>query len=444
MKPEIIEDVNHDSTPPASPDRGQPKKGGDARERAAKNGATAAAVVAVPPPQANAAPKRRGGRGYAIVGIAAVVVAACVGGYLFFTEGKESTDDAQVSADIVPIGTRVAGQIVSVSIRENQLVKKGDPIAQIDDADYIAREKQAEAELATTVAQAQAADAQVHVTEATSRGGLASAKAMVNGSSAGVGSAAAQADAARAALNRAEVDAKKALVDLNRAKELRQANAVSPQALDNAQATFDSAQAKVAEARAQLALAEQSRNTALAQVSEAQGKLSQSAPVDAEIATARAQADLAHARVDSAKAQLDLAKLQLSYTKIMAPSDGSASKLTVHPGQLVSIGQPVVELVPTSTYVVANFKETQLAKMRPNEKAEIEIDAFPGRKFEGRVESLSGGTGASFSLLPADNATGNFVKVVQRVPVRIAWENLPADVSVRAGLSADVTVEIGK
>jgi membrane fusion protein (multidrug efflux system) len=444
MKPEIIEDVEHDSASPASPERGQPKKGADARERAAKNGTTAPAVVAVPTPQEDAAPKRRGRRGYAIVGIAAIVVAVGVGGYLFFTEGKESTDDAQVSADIVPIGTRVAGQIVSVSIRENQLVKKGDLIAQIDDADYIAREKQAEAELATTVAQAQAADAQVHVTEATSRGGLASAKAMVNGSSAGVSSAAAQADAARAALNRADVDAKKALIDLNRAKELRQANAVSSQALDNAQATFDSAQAKVAEARAQLALAEQSRNTALAQVSEAQGKLSQSAPVDAEIATARAQADLAHARVDSAKAQLDLAKLQLSYTKITAPSDGSASKLTVHPGQLVSIGQPVVELVPTSTYVVANFKETQLAKMRPNEKAEIEIDAFPGRKFEGRVESLSGGTGASFSLLPADNATGNFVKVVQRVPVRIAWENLPADVAVRAGLSADVTVEIGK
>ena len=112
--------------------------------------------------------------------------------------------------------------------------------------------------------------------------------------------------------------------------------------------------------------------------------------------------------------------------------------------KLVSIGQPVVELVPTATYVVANFKETQVGKMSVGQKAEIEIDAFPGRKLEGEVASLSGGTGASFSLLPADNATGNFVKVVQRVPVRIAWKNLPGDVPLRAGLSADVTVEVGK
>jgi membrane fusion protein (multidrug efflux system) len=409
--------------------------------RPSANGTSAAADAT---PAAESAAPKGAGRRYVMVGGAALVLALGIGGYMLATQGTESTDDAQVSADIVPVGTRVAGQIVTVHIQENQLVKKGDPIADIDDADYNAREKQAEAELATANAQAQAADAQVQVIEATSRGGLVSAKAMVSGSSAGVSSAAAQADAARAALNRSEVDAKKAELDLNRAKELRQANAVPPQAVDNAQAAFDSAQAAVAQARAQLALAEQSRNTALAQVGEAQGKLSQSAPVDAQIATARAQADLAHARVASAKAQLDLAALQLSYTKIKAPSDGIASKLTVHPGQLVSVGQPVVELVPTMTYVVANFKETQVGKMKIGQKAEIEIDAFPGRKLEGEVASLSGGTGSSFSLLPADNATGNFVKVVQRVPVRIAWKSVPGDVPLRAGLSADVTVEVGK
>jgi membrane fusion protein, multidrug efflux system len=409
--------------------------------RPSANGTSGAAEAT---PEAESTAPKGAGRRYVMVGGAALVLALGIGGYMLATQGTESTDDAQVSADIVPIGTRVAGQIIKVHIQENQLVKKGDPIADIDDADYTAREKQAEAELATANAQAQAADAQVQVIEATSRGGLASAKAMVSGSSAGVGSAAAQADAARAALNRSEVDAKKAELDLNRAKELRQANAVPPQAVDNAQAVFDSAKAAVAQSRAQLALAEQSRNSAPAQVSEAQGKLSQSAPVDAEIATAKAQADLAHARVASSKAQLDLAALQLSYTKIVAPSDGIASKLTVHPGQLVSVGQPVVELVPTATYVVANFKETQVGKMRVGQKAEVELDAFPGRKIEGEVASLSGGTGASFSLLPADNATGNFVKVVQRVPVRIAWKSLPGDVPLRAGLSADVTVEVGK
>jgi membrane fusion protein (multidrug efflux system) len=414
-----------------------------ANGRPASNGTTAAAAPAAP--EVHALPPKAGaGRRYMMVGIAALALALGIGAYMVVTQGKENTDDAQVSADVVPIGTRVAGQVTIVHIQENQLVKKGDPIADIDDADYTAREKQAEAELATAEAQAQAADAQVQVIDATSRGGLASARAMVSGSSAGVSSAAAQADAARAALSRADVDARKAELDLNRAKELRAANALPPQAVDNAQAAFDSAKAAVAQAKAQLALAEQSRNTALAQVSEAQGKLSQSAPVDAEIATARAQADLAHARVASAKALLDLAALQLSYTKIKAPSDGIASKLSVHPGQLVSIGQPVVELVPTMTYVVANFKETQVGKMRIGQKAEIEIDAFPGRKLDGEVTSLSGGTGSSFSLLPADNATGNFVKVVQRVPVRIAWKNLPGDVPLRAGLSADVTVEVGK
>jgi membrane fusion protein (multidrug efflux system) len=383
-------------------------------------------------------------RGYLVVALSALAIVGGIGAYLVMTAGEEGTDDAQVSADVVPVGTRVAGQIVRVNIQENQLVKKGDVLAEIDDADYAARVKQAEAEVATAEAQASAADAQVHVVEATSKGGLLSARAMVSGSSAGVSSAAAQADAARAALTRAEVDAKKAELDLNRAKELRQANAVPSQAVDNAQATYDSAQAAVAQARAQLALAEQSKNSAIAQVGEAQGHLSQSAPVEAQIATAHAQADLAHARVDSAKAALDLAKLQLTYTKILAPGDGLASKLSVHPGQMVNVSQPVIELVPVATYVVANFKETQVGKMRPGQKAEISVDAFPGRKLEGKVESLSVGTGASFALLPADNATGNFVKVVQRVPVRIAWVNLPADVAMRVGLSADVTVDVGR
>jgi membrane fusion protein (multidrug efflux system) len=404
----------------------------------------AAASAARVPEAAASRPAAKGGRGYLVVGIVAAALVAGIGGYVLLTAGEEATDDAQVSADVVPVGTRVAGQIVRVNIQENQLVKKGDVIAEIDGADYAAHVKQAEAEVATELAQSAAADAQVQVVEATSKGGLMSARAMVSGSSAGVGSASAQAESARAALTKAEVDAKKAELDLNRAKELRQANAVPSQAVDNAQAIYDSAMAASAQARAQLALAEQAKNTALAQVGEAQGHLSQSAPVEAQIATAHAQADLAHARVDSAKAALEEAKLQLAYTSIIAPSDGIASRLSVHPGQMVNVGQPVIELVPTATYLVANFKETQVGKMRVGQKAEIAIDAFSGRKFEGKVESLSGGTGSSFALLPADNATGNFVKVVQRVPVRIEWVNLPQDVAMRVGLSADVTVEVGK
>ncbi len=390
-----------------------------------------------------AAPSRRRKSGAILAAVAAVILLV-LGIYWMATAGEESTDDAQVAADVVPVATRVAGQVARVLVHEDQVVKKDQVLAEIDDADYAAREKQVEAELQTAQAQAQAADAQVRVVEATSKGGLVSARAMFSGSSVGVGSAAAQVQAARAALAQAEASLKKAEIDLSRAKELRAQNAVPQERLDNAQIAYDGATAQLAQAKANLAASEQARQLAEERVTEAKGRLDQSMPIDAQIAAARAGADLAHARVKSAEAALELAKLQLSYCKIKAPADGIASKLTAHEGQLVATGQPIVQLVPSATYVIANFKETQIGKMKPGQKAEIAIDAFPHKKFEGKVESLSGGTGASFSLLPPDNASGNFVKVVQRIPVRIAWENPPKEVALRAGLSADVTVEVGR
>jgi membrane fusion protein (multidrug efflux system) len=399
------------------------------------------AIGAAQPAPAPAAKSSR--RPLLILGLIALFVVAVIGGYATLTAGEVDTDDAQVSADLVPVGTRVSGQVIRVAVKENQLVKKGDLIAELDDADYAARVKQAEAELATAQAQAQAADSQVQVTEGGSKGGLSSARAALSGSTVGVGSAAAQVQAARAGLSRSQADLRKATMDLSRAIELKQANAISQERLDNAQVAYDTASAVLAQGKANLAVAEESRRAAEARVSEARGRLIQSSPIDAQIGAARAQADLAHARVKSAEAALDLARLQLSYTKIKAPNDGVASKLTAHEGQLLAMGQPVIELVPTQTYIIANFKETQLGQMKAGQKAKIKVDAFPGRTFEGQVESLSGGTGSSFSLLPADNASGNFVKVVQRVPVRIAWTP-PTDVAMRAGLSADVTVEVGR
>jgi membrane fusion protein (multidrug efflux system) len=164
--------------------------------------------------------------------------------------------------------------------------------------------------------------------------------------------------------------------------------------------------------------------------------------VNQTIAVAEANARLAHARQRSADASLVLAKLQLSYTRLYAQEDGQITRLTAREGQMVQPGQPLAALVPDRTYVVANFKETQVGQMKPGQLVEIEIDAYPGRKLEGKVESLAGGTGSRFSLLPPDNASGNFVKVVQRVPVRVAWVNPPADLSLRPGLSADVTVHV--
>jgi membrane fusion protein (multidrug efflux system) len=402
------------------------------------------APVAVPGPAPAAAAPRRSRRPFLILGVVAVLALIGIGLYATLTAGREETDDAQVGSDMVPVGTRVAGAVAHVRIQENQRVKKGELLVEIDPADYTARVQQAEGELATAAAQAAAAEAQVQIVEATSHGGLETARAALTGSTAGVGSAAAQLAVAKAAVARAEADAHKADIDLQRAKALRDANAAPQDQLDAAQISADAARAALAGARAQVAMAEDARRAAESRVGEARGRLSQSAPIAPQIAAARAGADLARARVRSAEAALALAKLQLEYTRVVAPADGLASKLTVHEGQLVTVGQPVVELVPTETYLIANFKETQIGKMHPGQLAEIEVDAFPGRKIQGRVESLSGGTGGSFSLLPADNASGNFVKVVQRVPVRIAWVNLPADLDMRAGLSADVTVSTDK
>jgi membrane fusion protein (multidrug efflux system) len=409
-----------------------------AAERSPAVHATAPAVVA-PVPEA---PPKRKRRPFAILGIVALVVVAAVGGYKLMTAGHEDTDDAQIAADMVPVATRVAGAVARVHIKENQLVKRGDLLIEIDPSDYDARVQQAEAELATAKAQAAGAEAQVEIVDATSKGGLVSARAALSGTTAGVQSAAAQLAASRAALARADADLKKAETDLDRARTLRQANAVPQQQLDNAQIAADAARAARAQAVAQVSLAEEGRRSAESRVGEAQGRVSQSAPVAPQIAAARANADLSNARVRSAEAALALAKLQLGYTKISAPADGYASKLTVHEGQLVTTGQPLIELVPTVTYVIANFKETQVGSMHVGQPAEIKVDALPGHTFEGKIESLAGGTGASFSLLPADNATGNFVKVVQRVPVRVAWVNPPGDVALRAGLSADVTVDV--
>lgn len=375
-----------------------------------------------------------------------VAILLALGGLLVYrisVADEEDTDDAQVMADIVPVAARVHGPVRRLLVQENQLVEKGALLAEIDDADYAARAEQADAELATAQAQARAADAQVQIAEASARGGLASAQAALASTNAGANGAEANLESARAALAGADAAARRAAQDLSRARQLREANALPQDRLDAAQFAHDAAQAALAQAKARVDSEEESRRAAHSRIAEAKGRLDQSAPIAAQIDAARAGAELAHARVRSAEAALALARLELSYTRVTAPTAGLASKLGAREGQLVSAGQPLCELVPIATYVIANFKETQIGQMKPGQPAEITIDAFPGQTLTGRVESLAGGTGASFSLLPADNATGNFVKVVQRVPVRIAWTDPQVPLPLRAGLSAVVTVQVG-
>ncbi len=393
-----------------------------------------------PLPAAPAKAQNGSKRAFGILGAVLAAVVAALGLYLYATRNQESTDDAQVEADVVPVAPRVGGAILRVDVADNQRVKAGQVLVEIDPADYDAKLKQAEADYALAQAQAAGAVAQEQIVEASAHGGFSAAEAALSGSSVGVGSAEASVDASKAAVARAAADRHKAEIDLKRTKQLFADHAVAQDRLDSAEVAFDAAEAALAQTKAQLASSLDAKRQAVTRVAEAKGRLAISRPIDAEIEGAKAQAKAAQARVLAAEAALALAKLQLSYTKVVASVDGVASRVKLQPGQILAPGQPVIELVPDAVYVEANFKETQIGRMKAGQRAELTIDALPGQHFEGRVQSISGGTGARFSLLPPDNASGNFVKVVQRLPVRIQLVNVPQGVSLAAGLSADVTV----
>ena len=395
--------------------------------------------AAVAPAQAAVTKKSRS-RPYVVLSLVVGGLLLLYFGFRFLTAGRENTDDAQVSTDMVPIAAKVSGTVTVVPVVDNQAVKKGDLLAQIDPADYENKVRLAEAEIQAAKAQAEAADAQVRIVEASSRGGLSTARATLEGSTSSVAGADAQIQAAKAAVLHAQADADKADTDLKRAQALRKDDAVPQAQVDSLTAAAAAEHAAVAQAQAQLAAAGEMKNTARSRIKEAEGRVEQSTPVEAQLAAARANAALSHARVASAETVLAQAQLNLSYTKIVAPEDGHISKLAVHAGQLVSVSQTITNVLPGATYIVANFKETQVGAMRPGQGASVALDAYPGRTFHAKVDSIAFGTGAQFSLLPPDNASGNFVKVVQRVPVKLLWTDLPADVRAEAGLSADVTV----
>jgi membrane fusion protein, multidrug efflux system len=397
----------------------------------------AKASVVAPVPR-----KKKAMRAYMLLaGLAGAALAVYfIHGYL--TRDEVTTDDAQVDADVVPIAARVGGVMVHMKVADNQRVDAGAVIAEIDDADYKAKVAAAEADVAAANAQAESADAQVDIVKSSSTGGLSSAKAQVQGAGASVRSAAAQVQAAQAQVARAQAELTKAQADFTRAKTLHDAGAVSGQQLEAAQTTRDAAQAAVQAANANLAAARDMEQVSVTRVAEAAGRVEQSTPVERQIQSAAAAAKLAHARALSAQAALDLAKLQAGYTKITAPVTGYVSRLGVHEGQMVQPGSVLLMMVPLKTYVVANFKETQLERIRHGDPVDVTVDALGGKTFHGKVESISPATGARFSMMPPDNATGNFVKVVQRVPVKIVWDDGQDLAQLHAGLSAEVKVHL--
>jgi membrane fusion protein (multidrug efflux system) len=338
----------------------------------------------------------------------------------YFTS-YESTDDAQVDAHLHPVSARIRGHVIHVNVDDNQYVKKGSVLVEIDPKDYQVAVDQAEADVATAEAQAESVHIDVPITSQTTSGQLDAAAADVEKSRAAITAAEKQLKAARAQLEQAQANDVKAQHDLVRYKMLVDVDEVSRQTYDAALAAARASAATVDAAAANVeAVGEavpQARSVLAA--SEANHRAAQSAPK--QVAATRARALSAQATVDQKRAALEQAKLNLQYTRIIAPVSGEVTK-TVVPGMNVQPGQQLLTVVPLDdVWITANFKETQLRKIRPGQPVRIYVDST-GRTYQGHVDSIAGATGPLFSLFPPENATGNYVKIVQRVPTKIIIE----------------------
>jgi len=336
----------------------------------------------------------------------------------------ESTDDAQIDGHVNAVSARVSGHVIKLNVQDNQYVEKGTVLVEIDPADYEVAVAKARAEYADAQAQASAAGINVPITDVSTSSQVSGAQGGVSGAQAGIEASRQQFEAAKSQVAEAEANNTKAQNDLLRYKMLIDKQEISQQQYDQA---VDSAQA----AAAALQAARANADAYAAQIKQAQSKLEQA---DADLRTAgnrthtmrviQARAQSAEAVADQKKAALDQAELNLQYTKVIAPVSGAVSNRTVEVGQNLQTGQEMMKVIPldeADIWVTANFKETQLKNIKPGQAVEIEVDAT-GKTYKGHVDSIAGASGDRFSLLPAENATGNYVKVVQRIPVKLVFD----------------------
>jgi membrane fusion protein (multidrug efflux system) len=387
--------------------------------------------------------------------------------YYRYAVTHEWTDNAFIDGHIVQVSPQVAGHVFEVHVADNQSVKAGEVLVDIDPRDYAARLAEARALLRAAVARHEAAQTTVELTRVAADADLQQASASVEVAKSAVETAQAQVVAARSRLEQAraqvmtalahaeqeraqvaagEAEAKRSEADVTRLQALSKRDQISRQELDHALAAMltakaqleatrkkvTAADAQVAEARAAqqmaaagLVQAESQVAEADARVGEALGRLDGAKAAPQRVAVSRSQVDIAQAEVEQAQATMAQAELGLSYTTIRAPVAGWVTRKAVEEGSYVQVGRALMAIVPADVWVVANFKETQLTAMRPGQPAMIEVDAYPHVAFKGHVDSIQAGTGSRFSLLPPENATGNFVKVVQRVPVKIVFDTSP-------------------
>lgn len=391
---------------------------------------------------------QRNPRARAIALVALVVVFVAVGWYWWDSRRWENTDDAQIDGHIYPISARVAGQVVKVNVDNGVSVHKGDVLVQIDPTDYKVALERAQADYQDSLANLQAAQLGVPVSSAGSSSQINSTTAEVNSAQAGVTAAQKQMDAAQAQVVEAEANAKKLNADVERYRMLLDKHEIAQQQFDQAiaaaaaaNATVDARKASLLAAQAQVRMAE-----SRVQQSKAEWRNAQVTPKQVE--ATRAKAESAAAQAQRYKAALDQAQLNLNYATIVAPVDGIVGKRSVDPGQNVAQGQDLMAIVPLrDIWVTANFKETQLEHMAPGQPVKIKVDTYGGRTWDGHVTSIGGATGAKYSLLPPENATGNYVKVVQRIPVRIDFDNndkpdFNSDGLLRPGMSVVPDVKV--
>src|SRR5215467_10468949 len=404
-----------------------------------------------PPKQGLANPKLR----RALIGGGAVLLVALGALYLYF-RNRESTDDAQVDGHVTPIAAKVSGRVGDVLVNDNQPVKAGQVLVKIDPRDYQAAVDQAKATLAVAESEARSAGVDVPRTRENVQSGTSNADAQLLGAQADVARAHAayeQAQTADLAWAQANIDksganARLAEADLARYKPLMEKGEISKQQYDAAKANADATasalkadEEKLAQAKRNIDITKAQLEAAKARVAEATAGVASAQADQKRIAMRSADAQAKVAAVDRARAALDAAQLNLSYCHIVAPVDGVATHKSVEPGQIIQAGQGLMVVVPLrNVWVTANFKETQLRSMKPGQTAFVKVDTY-GKTFPGHVDSLAGATGAVLSLLPPENATGNYVKVVQRIPVKIVIDPIPPSVAVlRPGMNVDATV----
>ena len=431
--------------------------------------------------------KKRKRKKILLIGAAILLIAAVAGvAYWLYARQFESTDDAFVQADITQVSPKVAAYVKKIYVDNNQAVHKGDLLVELDPTDLEIKLQQAEAQLENARSQRDVAQANANLTSRTTaagkqtaqsnlqsaqqnvqqqrlasqakQAGISQAEAAAKTAEANLRQTEAQVPGARANFSLAQVEYNRRLNLFNRGDISRQNLDQAQNALQNAQSQLNAAeqavnaaQSRVNEMEANVRNAQETYRQSVAQVGltqsqvgESQGRLQDANAAPERVEVSQSQIGTAEAAIQAAEAAVAQAKLDLSYAKIYAPEDGIVTRKTIEEGQLVQVGMPLMAISQSDdVWVVANFKETQLEYMQPGQRVDIEIDAFPNEDFKGKVDSIQAGTGSEFSVLPAENATGNFVKVVQRVPVKIVFDDPPEKLKrLVPGMSAEPTVKV--